>query len=230
MSKEEQRRNSNTEDEIITTTKKELIKLVKEMSMINVSAIMEKFKDMENSIEAKIDKTIAENYSATAVNIIETVKEEEKQERKKIYDKRLRNAKYLFRNYNNLVNHYKNAVYIESELEDDNLKDIYDFIDEEREDLMIQSIYRSKRRTQIMITHIKVCLDTFIQDAYNSGKPSRITEADVVKHCILDNKTAEETADIMNYNPRSITRIKKKVIEQDLAILIFGVDAIRLDV
>ena len=41
MSKEEQRRNSNTEDEIITTTKKELIKLVKEMSMINVSAIME---------------------------------------------------------------------------------------------------------------------------------------------------------------------------------------------
>ena len=124
MSKEEQRRNSNTEDEIITTTKKELIKLVKEMSMINVSAIMEKFKDMENSIEAKIDKTIAENYSATAVNIIETVKEQEKQERKKIYDKRLRNAKYLFRNYNNLVNHYKNAVYIESELEDDNLKDM----------------------------------------------------------------------------------------------------------
>ena len=46
--------------------------------MINVSAIMEKFKDMENSIEAKIDKTIAENYSATAVNIIETCVKEEK--------------------------------------------------------------------------------------------------------------------------------------------------------
>ena len=226
---EEIKKNNNTEDEIITTTKKELVKIVKEMTMLNIATIVDKFNDMESNLEKKIDKTIAENYSSTAINIISIVREQEQQERKKIYDKRLRNAKYLFRNYNNLVNHYKNAVYLESELEDDNLKDIYDFIDEDREDLMIQSIYRSKRRTEIMITHIKVCLDTFIQDAYNSGKQARITEADVVKHCILENKSAEETAEIMNYNPRSITRIKKKVIEQDLAVLIFGVDAIRLD-
>ena len=113
--------------------------------------------------------------------------------------------------------------------EDETLTDIYDFIDEDNETLMIQSIYRSKRRTKIMITHIKVCTDTFIQDAYNSGKPAKIIEADVIKHCILENRTVEETAEIMNYNPRSISRIKKKVIEEDLAILIFGVDAIRLD-
>ena len=68
-----------------------------------------------------------------------------------------------------------------------------------------------------------------IQDAYNSGKPAKIIEADVIKHCILENRTVEETAEIMNYNPRSISRIKKKVIEENLAILIFGVDAIRLD-
>ena len=80
-----------------------------------------------------------------------------------------------------------------------------------------------------MITHIKVCIDTFIQECYNSSKPGKITEADVVKHCILENKTIEETAEEMDYNPRSISRIKKKVIEEDLAILIFGVDAIRLD-
>lgn len=227
---EEVKKNNNTEDEIITTTRKELINLVKEITMMSVATIVDKFNDMEDNLEKKIDQTIAENYSTSAINIIGILREQEKQERKKVYNKRLRNAKYLFKNYNNLVNHYQNAVYIESELKDDNLKDIYDFIDEDREDLMIQSIYRSKRRTEIMITHIKVCLDTFIQDAYNSGKQSKITEADVVKHCILENKTAEETAEIMNYNPRSISRIKKKVIEQDLAILIFGVDAIRLDI
>lgn len=218
-----------TEDEMIVTSKSELVKLFQEMSIFNVSMISDKLNEIESSLENKINKIICENYCASAINIIGEVKKIEEEERKKIYDRRLRNAKYLFRNYNNLIKHYETAVYIESELDDESLTDIYDFIDEDNETIMIQSIYRSKKRTKIMITHIKVCIDTFIQDAYNSGKPGKITEADVVKHCILDNKTVEETAEIMDYNPRSISRIKKKVIEQDLAILIFGVDAIRLD-
>ena len=218
-----------TEDEMIVTSKSELVKLFQEMSIFNVSMISDKLNEIESSLENKINKIICENYCASAINIIGEVKKIEEEERKKIYDRRLRNAKYLFRNYNNLIKHYETAVYIESELDDESLTDIYDFIDEANETIMIQSIYRSKKRTKIMITHIKVCIDTFIQDAYNSGKPGKITEADVIKHCILDNKTVEETAEIMDYNPRSISRIKKKVIEQDLAILIFGVDAIRLD-
>lgn len=218
-----------TEDEMIVTSKSELVKLFQEMSIFNVSMISDKLNEIESSLENKINKIICENYCASAINIIGEVKKIEEEERKKIYDRRLRNAKYLFRNYNNLIKHYETAVYIESELDDESLTDIYDFIDEDNETIMIQSIYRSKKRTKIMITHIKVCIDTFIQDAYNSGKPGKITEADVIKHCILDNKTVEETAEIMDYNPRSISRIKKKVIEQDLAILIFGVDAIRLD-
>lgn len=218
-----------TEDEMIVTSKSELVKLFQEMSIYNVSMISDKLNEIESSLENKINKIICENYCASAINIIGEVKKIEEEERKKIYDRRLRNAKYLFRNYNNLIKHYETAVYIESELDDESLTDIYDFIDEDNETIMIQSIYRSKKRTKIMITHIKVCIDTFIQDAYNSGKPGKITEADVIKHCILDNKTVEETAEIMDYNPRSISRIKKKVIEQDLAILIFGVDAIRLD-
>lgn len=218
-----------TEDEMIVTSKSELVKLFQEMSIFNVSMISDKLNEIESSLENKINKIICENYCASAINIIGEVKKIEEEERKKIYDRRLRNAKYLFRNYNNLIKHYETAVYIENELDDESLTDIYDFIDEDNETIMIQSIYRSKKRTKIMITHIKVCIDTFIQDAYNSGKPGKITEADVVKHCILDNKTVEETAEIMDYNPRSISRIKKKVIEQDLAILIFGVDAIRLD-
>lgn len=218
-----------TEDEMIVTSKSELVKLFQEMSIFNVSMISDKLNEIESSLENKINKIICENYCASAINIIGEVKKIEEEERKKIYDRRLRNAKYLFRNYNNLIKHYETAVYIENELDDESLTDIYDFIDEDNETIMIQSIYRSKKRTKIMITHIKVCIDTFIQDAYNSGKPGKITEADVIKHCILDNKTVEETAEIMDYNPRSISRIKKKVIEQDLAILIFGVDAIRLD-
>ena len=226
---EKEKKTVATEEEMIVTSKSELVKLFKEMSIFSVSMLSDKMKELESSLENKINKIICENYCASAMNIIGEVKKIEEEERKKIFDRRLRNAKYLFRNYNNLIKHYENAVYLETELEEDqSLTDIYDFIDEDNETIMIQSIYRSKKRTKIMITHIKVCLDTFIQD-YNSGKPGKITEADVVKHCILDNKTVEETAEIMDYNPRSISRIKKKVIEQDLAILIFGVDAIRLD-
>ena len=227
---DKEKKNVATEDEMIVTSKSELSKLFKEMSIFSVSMLSDKLKEIESSLENKINKLICENYCASAMNIIGEVKKIEEEERKKIFDRRLRNAKYLFRNYNNLIKHYENAVYLETELEEDqSLTDIYDFIDEDNETLMIQAIYRSKKRTKIMITHIKVCLDTFIQDAYNSGKPGKITEADVVKHCILDNKTVEETAEKMDHNPRSISRIKKKVIEQDLAILIFGVDAIRLD-
>lgn len=217
-------------NELVLTTKEELIGLVKEMTLLNISTLVDKMNEIESHLEDKIDKMVNKSYCKSAMSIINEVKRQEQIEREKIYDRRLRNAKYLFRNYNNLVNHYKNAVYLESELtEDESLTEIYDFIDEENESLMIQSIYRSKRRTEIMITHIKVCIDTFIQECYNSSKPGKITEADVVKHCILENKTIEETAEEMDYNPRSISRIKKKVIEEDLAILIFGVDAIRLD-
>lgn len=217
-------------NELVLTTKEELIGLVKEMTLLNISTLVDKMNEIESHLEDKIDKMVNKSYCKSAMSIINEVKRQEQLEREKIYDRRLRNAKYLFRNYNNLVNHYKNAVYLESELtEDESLTEIYDFIDEENESLMIQSIYRSKRRTEIMITHIKVCIDTFIQECYNSSKPGKITEADVVKHCILENKTIEETAEEMDYNPRSISRIKKKVIEEDLAILIFGVDAIRLD-
>ena len=226
----ERKKSIATEDEILTTTKKDLLNLVKELSIVNISTLLEKMSEIENNLEDKIDKIISENYCASAINIIAELKRQEEIEKKKIFDRRLRNAKYLFKNYNNLIKHYENAVYVETELsEDETLTDIYDFIDEDNETLMVQAIYRSKRRTKIMITHIKVCIDTFIQDAYNSGKTAKITEADVIKHCILENKTVEDTAEIMNYNPRSISRIKKKVIEEDLAILIFGVDAIRLD-
>lgn len=220
----------NSDNEIITTTKEELVNLIKELSVLNVSTLLNKFKEMEDNLEIKIDKMISENYCSSALTIIEEVKKQEEIEKQKLFDKRLRNAKYLFKNFNNLKEHYKNAVYLENELaEDEKLTDIYDFIDEDNEKIMIQSIYRSKRRTEIMITHIEVCVGTFIQNAYNSGKLGKIAEADVVNHIILENKTIEETAELMNYNPRSISRIIKKAIEQDLAVLIFGVDAIRLD-
>ena len=156
-------------NELVLTTKEELIGLVKEMTLLNISTLVDKMNEIESHLEDKIDKMVNKSYCKSAMSIINEVKRQEQLEREKIYDRRLRNAKYLFRNYNNLVNHYKNAVYLESELtEDESLTEIYDFIDEENESLMIQSIYRSKRRTEIMITHIKVCIDTFIQECYNS--------------------------------------------------------------
>ena len=134
-----------TEDEMIVTSKSELVKLFQEMSIFNVSMISDKLNEIESSLENKINKIICENYCASAINIIGEVKKIEEEERKKIYDRRLRNAKYLFRNYNNLIKHYETAVYIENELDDESLTDIYDFIDEDNETIMIQSIYRSKK-------------------------------------------------------------------------------------
>jgi len=137
---------------------------------------------------------------------------------KKIYDKRLRNTRLLLDNYNNFIEHCGNAVYNSEQLEEDI------FVDNE---IIINSILKSKRRTEIMINHIKSCLDYYI----NSGRMSKNIEiqrrVEAVELIYIKKMKHNEAADYLHVDPRTFRRDRKKAVEE-LAVIFWGVDGIKL--
>ncbi len=162
----------------------------------------------------------------------ERMEENRRRERKGRYDRRLHNTRLLLKSYRALKHHANGAVSTGAQANGirENAVDILDSLDDERIDdtLYIESIRRSKQRTQIILDHIDQMLRYWRIDCDQSGKDESMRRYRIIWDIyISDNPaTADEMAARENIERRTVYKDIKAAM-RPLSALIFGIDGIR---
>ena len=162
----------------------------------------------------------------------ERMEENRRRERKGRYDRRLHNTRLLLKSYRALKHHALGAVSTGAQANGirENAVDILDSLDDERIDdtLYIESIRRSKQRTQIILDHIDQMLRYWRIDCDQSGKDESMRRYRIIWDIyISDNPaTADEMAARENIERRTVYKDIKAAM-RPLSALIFGIDGIR---
>jgi len=162
---------------------------------------------------------------SAAVEAVKIVKEEERQRNKRT---RYHNTELLLKNYLNLLDHHENAKAKASDIM--NLEEI----DLDVDDVIIQSIKRSRVRTLIMITQIETCLDILRlrQASKNQSEKYEVIYCLYLDKARRDLERGELIAAVaqeLNCGAATVHRWKNEMV-RELSILLFGVDGLRLDI
>ena len=146
---------------------------------------------------------------------IKEYSKEQKAERKR---KALHNTKLLLKNYNKIKSSVDEAISEANQL------DQYATGFDEKEDIYIASIRRSKLKSLIVITHIDHAM-AIVQDEYTKkGTPEKY---DAFVDCFMYDTTYEDAAVMYFSSKTSISRWINEVT-YELSIQLFGVDGINL--
>lgn len=161
---------------------------------------------------------------------LNTFKEEQRRDKERRVDRRLRNTKLLLRNYHMLKEHAENSVFGRSQMEEsasDILESMMSLYDNE---VIIESIRRSASRTATIVSHIEVMLGLY--ECYCEKSAS--SDIDRRRYNVLYDRYVAE-------HPISVREISKKysmskeTVYSDLSIatervsaLIFGVDGLNV--
>ncbi|WLR44408.1 hypothetical protein LC087_19060 (plasmid) [Bacillus carboniphilus] len=173
------------------------------------------------NLDQELINRVAEISAQQAIKHLENERIKEQKRRR---DKRIRNTRMLLRNYHQFVLHSMSVR--------DQLENIADpaFLEEldEREEMAVDSIKRSKERTLGMVRFIDQMMTVFKLLSESSPKPEDKRKYEVIYlHYIAEEKkSVEEIADIMNMSTRQVQRDIKHGV-YTLSSLIFGVDGIR---
>jgi hypothetical protein len=149
-------------------------------------------------------------------------------------DKRLHNTYLLLKNYNNFKDSVSDAKYDGLDYTADELRELRDNAIDDYESGFIESILRTKKRTKIMINHIDDCLKLYKYKCQMSGREDIERRHDILKYLYIEKKedglnyTAQEVAEILYISTGTVSSTKK-IATQELAILIFGIDALKFD-
>lgn len=152
--------------------------------------------------------------------VVTTIKEYEKKINEHNRRKILYNTKLLLKNYNELKNHALNAVYknIECEELDKAQGEEASYSDDE---ILIESIKKSKARTLIMIAHIDVALERVKIKYKNKGS---IEKYEALELYYIEEKKKEEIAIELNCSTKSIGRWIREV-EEEIGVNLFGINS-----
>lgn len=162
---------------------------------------------------------------------LEIAKSEEKLKEKITYDSRIKNTRLLLKNYRNFVKACEQAVYTEKELETATVEEVLDklFCTSCDEVTVVQSILASKKRTEIILTHIERIINFYIFEADSSKSEEKWRKAHVLEDLYVKGKFRPKIYDMSekyHVSERQINRDAKSAIEE-IAIFMFGVDGIR---
>lgn len=157
------------------------------------------------------------------------VKQIEKQRQDKIknkYDRRLRNTEMLLRNYNSFKEHAENATY--TDIKENGLEDVFDY-DDEIDDLFINSILKTKRRTEIMLKHINNCIEYYSYKCLASDREDIQRRIQVIKMLYINEEpmTYDDISEELDCSTKTVNNTKKAAIK-DLSVLFFGIDGVKL--
>lgn len=159
-------------------------------------------------------------------NAVKWLRQDEKDRLNKKYDRRLHNTELLLRNYINIKEHATNAVYTENELTINELKETMDDASD-LDNIYINSILKTKKRTAIMIDNINKAIDYYNMKCISSKKEDVQRRIQVVKLLYIEGKTPCEVAEKLFVEAKTVGRAKKEAIK-DIAPLLFGIDGIDL--
>ncbi len=163
---------------------------------------------------------------------LEAIKIYKQQEKEKVRKTRLHNTGLLLENYLDFVAHYEQIKYKASDIQESLYIDEREMVD--MDDVIIQSIKRSKIRTKIMISQIETAMAMVQSKMAAKGEEEKIK---VIKLLYMDrekqnfkfNQRVQLIAEEIHCSESSVRRWNTEMLNE-FAVLLFGVDGLRLDV
>lgn len=194
---------------------------------------MEKFEiyEKESKLLGIIEKLVAEGVTRGIKQGLDQARNEEKLKDKITYDIKLKNTRLLLKNYRRFVSFCEQATVSEKELESATVEEILDklYCTAYDEVTIVQSILASKKRTEIIMTHIKKIINFYIFDADSSKNDEKRRRAHILEDLYIKGKKQPAMSVLANryhVSERQVHRDKNIAIEE-IAIFMFGIDGIR---
>lgn len=201
---------------------------------VNV-AVESAMKGVDEKIQAALNlgATVgaAAGAEVGAAAAIRAVERELNNYRKRGIDRKLHNTKLLLRNYRTLQAHYKHAVFDvdTAEEESEDFVEIMNRFNSKWDDNMcIESIKESCRRTKIIMTHVNRMLDIYKSACHISDKQENKRRWRVLEKLYLSQQpmSAEEIAQAESIDKRTVYKDIKSCTD-DLTILFFGYEGLK---
>lgn len=194
---------------------------------------MSKFEisDKENQFLNLLEQIVTDGVARGIKKGIEQAKNEERLREKITYDTRIKNTRLLLKNYRNFVKACKQATFTEKELETATVEEVLDklFCQSYDEVTVVQSILTSKKRTEIILTHIERIINFYIFEAEQSKNDEKIRKAHILNDLYVEGKYKPKInamSEKYHISERQIRRDANSAIEE-IAVLMFGIDGIR---
>ena len=180
-------------------------------------------KFLEDIVTAGVSKGIKQG--------LEQARAEQKLKNKITYDIKLKNTRLLLKNYRKFVSFCEQATVSEEELESATVEELMDklYCEAYDEVTIVQSLFASKKRTEIIMTHIEKIKNFYIFDANSSKNDEKCRRAHVLEDLYLKGKKQPRMSEIAkkyHISERQVNRDKNAAIEE-VAVLMFGIDGIR---
>lgn len=194
------------------------------MSKIEIS-------DKESQFLNLLEQIVTDGVARGIKKGIEQAKNEERLREKITYDTRIKNTRLLLKNYRNFVKACKQATFTEKELETATVEEVLDklFCQSYDEVTVVQSILTSKKRTEIILTHIERIINFYIFEAEQSKNDEKIRKAHILNDLYVEGKYKPKInamSEKYHISERQIRRDANSAIEE-IAVLMFGIDGIR---
>lgn len=194
---------------------------------------MSKFEisDKESQFLNLLEQIVTDGVARGIKKGIEQAKNEERLREKITYDTRIKNTRLLLKNYRNFVKACKQATFTERELETATVEEVLDklFCQSYDEVTVVQSILTSKKRTEIILTHIERIINFYIFEAEQSKNDEKIRKAHILNDLYVEGKYKPKInamSEKYHISERQIRRDANSAIEE-IAVLMFGIDGIR---
>lgn len=187
--------------------------------------------EKESQLLALVEQLVQEGVAKGIKKGIEQLRNEERLKEKITYDTRIKNTRLLLKNYRNFVKACKQATFTEKDLETATVEEVLDklFCQSCDEITVVQSILTSKKRTEIILTHIKRIIDFYLYESDHSNNDEKKRKAHVLNDLYVVGKYKPKINDMSekyHISERQIRRDANSAIEE-IAVLMFGIDGIR---
>ncbi|MBR3697589.1 MAG: hypothetical protein IKM97_04955 [Clostridia bacterium] len=187
--------------------------------------------EKDNKLLELIEKLVAEGVARGIKLGLEQNENEKRLKEKITYDIKLKNTRLLLKNYRKFVNFCKQATFSEKELESATVEELLDkiYCSAYDEVTIVQGILSSKKRTEIIMTHIKKIINFYIFDANDSKNDEKCRRANILNDLYIKDKkqpAMSVLAKKYHISERQVHRDKNIAIEE-VAVMMFGVDGIR---
>lgn len=178
-----------------------------------------------------IEQLVAAGVARGIKQGLEQARNEKKLKEKITYDTKLKNTRLLLKNYRKFISACKQATFTEKELESATVEEVLDkiFCQSYDEVTIVQSILTSKKRTEIILTHIKRIINFYLYEADQSKNEEKKRKAHILNDLYVIGKYKPKInvmSEKYHISERQIRRDANSAIEE-IAVLMFGIDGIR---
>lgn len=184
-------------------------------------------------VQASIEAGIVRGVDIATKNAVNIMEDKKAKRKKHIFDNRLNNTKLLMKNYRKFKDAINNAVFSESDLDTMTVGDVLSKIDDleviTSSEVIVESILKSKKKTEIILSHIDKILKRYFEKVEKSKDESLKERVNMFKKYYIDEEsdgiTYNEMSIIFHMSTKQINRNILRVID-DLSTLIFGFDGL----